>query len=263
MDKKKIIEDGLLELYLLGELSREEQLAVENAIQKDGSLKEIYVGMEEDFQKMAFENAIEPSISVKTALEKALDDSESKSFVKKLEKEGSNTKRSYFPLAAAATLAVLFALGSLWMYNSWQTSENRLLEMQQQTTDLQNRLNDLEKNYQETNKKYLKISDPNTLPFLLVGNQTAPDSRAIAYINHTTKEVVLNPQGLKKLDSDKTYQMWADVDGEMINMGVVPNEGDLIALKYIDEAESLNITIEPAGGSDHATVENLVANVVL
>jgi hypothetical protein len=59
------------------------------------------------------------------------------------------------------------------------------------------------------------------------------------------------------------YQMWADVDGVMINMGLLPADADLIPVKYIDRAESFNITIEPAGGNDHPTVENLISNVLL
>lgn len=262
MDKKKIIEDGLLELYLLGELSQEEQLSIEDALQKDSSLKEIYDVMEEDFQKMAFENAVEPPSSVKASLKRALESSIEEPMVRKLETTNSKGRKSYLP-AAAASLAVLFALSSFWLYNRWQTSENSLLELQERTSGLQNRLNDLEKNYRETDEKYRKINDANTIPLLLVGNETSPNSQAVAYVNHKTKEVVVNPQGLQKLDADKTYQMWADVEGEMIDMGIVSNEQDLIVLKYIDKAESFNITIEPAGGNDHATVENLVANVFL
>jgi len=263
MDKKKIIEDGLLELYLLGELSQEEQLAVEDALQKDSSLQEIYDEMEEDFQRMAFENAVEPPSSVKASLKQALESSAKEPVVRKLETENLESRRSYFPIAAAASLAVLFALSSFWLYSRWQTSEGSLIELQERTSDLQNRLNDLEKNYQETDKKYRKINDPNVTPLLLVGNKTSLGSQAVAYVNHKTKEVVVNPQGLQNLDSDKTYQMWADVEGEMIDMGLLSNKEDLIALKYIDKAESFNITIEPAGGNDHATVENLVANVFL
>lgn len=263
MDKNKIIEDGLLELYLLGELSQEEQLVVEDALQKDSSLKEIYDQMEEDFQRMAFENAVEPPSSVKTSLKETLESTATETVVRKLETADSGSRKSYFPIVAAASLAVLFALSSLWLYNRWQTSEKSLLELQEQTSGLQNRMNDLEKNYQETDKKYRKINDPNTIPLLLVGNEASPNSRAVAYVNHKTKEVVINPKGLQNLEADKTYQMWADVEGEMIDMGILSNEEDLIAMKYIDKAESFNITIEPTGGNDHATVENLVANVYL
>tara|TARA_R110000868_G_scaffold379114_6_gene644835 strand:- start:10 stop:186 length:177 start_codon:yes stop_codon:yes gene_type:complete len=57
--------------------------------------------------------------------------------------------------------------------------------------------------------------------------------------------------------------MWADVEGEMINMGVIGKQNQLLAMDYIDNAESLNVTIEPAGGNDHPTVSNLITNVYL
>ena len=81
----------------------------------------------------------------------------------------------------------------------------------------------------------------------------------MAYVNHKNQLVLVNPKGLPALPSDQTYQMWSDVDGEMINMGTFPTDTELVSLKYIENAESLNITIEPAGGSDHPNVEQLVS----
>ena len=74
---------------------------------------------------------------------------------------------------------------------------------------------------------------------------------------------MVSPQGLPNLPDNQTYQMWSDVDGEMIDMGLLPNDKELVTLKYIDRAESLNITIEPAGGNDHPTVERLISYVTL
>jgi len=47
----------------------------------------------------------------------------------------------------------------------------------------------------------------------------------------------------------------------MIDMGVIPKNSDMVAMTYIADAESLNITIEPAGGSDHPTVSKLISFV--
>ncbi len=47
----------------------------------------------------------------------------------------------------------------------------------------------------------------------------------------------------------------------MINIGLLQHPGDdMQALQFIDNAESLNITLEPAGGSEHPTVELLYVN---
>ena len=49
----------------------------------------------------------------------------------------------------------------------------------------------------------------------------------------------------------------------MISMGVLDRTKNLLTMNYIDNAESLNITIEPLGGNDHPTVSRLVSNVYL
>lgn len=250
MEKKRITEEGLLEKYLLGELSKEKAAQLEHVLQNDQELLEQFQQMEADFEKMAFENAIAPPEEVKVSLKKGLEKSE----VKRL---------NWTPLLAAASLALLFLLSSFWMYSKWQSAEDNLKSLQNQTADLQNRLESLENNYQLTSNRLESINNPHVIPLVLYGNHVSPDSKAVAYMNHQNKVVVVNPQGLPKLTADKTYQMWSDVDGEMINMGLLPTNEELVTLKYIEDAESLNITIEPAGGNDHPTVEQLISYVLL
>lgn len=57
--------------------------------------------------------------------------------------------------------------------------------------------------------------------------------------------------------------MWAEVNGEMVNLGIIheaDNQEKLLALPYADKAISY-ITIEPRGGNNTPTVENIVANL--
>jgi len=57
--------------------------------------------------------------------------------------------------------------------------------------------------------------------------------------------------------------MWAEVNGEMVNMGVINREistDKLLALPYADNAIGY-ITIEPKGGNLTPSVENIVANI--
>jgi len=71
------------------------------------------------------------------------------------------------------------------------------------------------------------------------------------------KTVVISTKQLPELDDQHDYQMWADVEGVMINMGIIERNKEMLAMNYIENAESLNITIEPSGGSDHPNVLNL------
>ena len=250
MKKNKILEDGLLEKYLLDELSDNERLLVEDALHKDSDLRAEFDVLEANFEKMAFENAIAPNAHVKGALQKRIGTPGPK-------------VRNRWPLMAAASLALLFLLTTFWMFNKWQAANDQLNLIESQTLSLQERLGVLEENYELTNNRLQLINSPNTIPLILRGNEKVPNSRAVAYVNHQNRLVVVNPQGLPNLPDNQTYQMWSDVDGEMIDMGLLPNDKELVTLKYIDRAESLNITIEPAGGNDHPTVERLISYVTL
>ena len=263
MDKKRIIDEGLLESYLLGNMSGEDQADLENVLRGDPDLRAQLSALEVELEEIGFENAIDPPVVIKERLKNSLKtQADISGKAAKYNADNGNTLKSG-KLLVAASLAALFALSSFWLYRQWQSSISDIRTLEEQTVDLRNRLQILEKQYETTTVQYTTISDPAVIPLYLVGNQISPQSRAIAYVNHQDKTVILNGRGLEPLESDQTYQMWADVEGEMINMGLVPAEGEYIPLRYIDKAESLNITIEPAGGSEHPTVEKLISNIYL
>ena len=101
------------------------------------------------------------------------------------------------------------------------------------------------------------------MQYALKGNDKIPNGFATAYINHEEKSAIVNVQKLPDLPEDKTYQMWADVEGEMIDMGVIDSSKQTLTMNYIKDAESINITIEEKGGSDHPDVSNLIGSVSL
>ena len=57
--------------------------------------------------------------------------------------------------------------------------------------------------------------------------------------------------------------MWAEVNGQMLNLGVIQeasNSEKLMALPYGENAVGY-ITIEQKGGNSSPTIENIVANI--
>lgn len=249
-DTKRILEEGLLELYLTGELSEELTSIVEDALEKDKTLKAHFDALEADFERMGLEQAITPPNAVKSRLKKAI-------------RRQEKSMTYWLPLSIAAGFALIFGLSTFWLYAKWKDAEDNLNRLQTQTNQLQRKVDDMELEFRLTSNRFESINNPNVIPFVLYGNQKAPKGRAVAYVNHKSHQVLVNPKGLPLLPSDKTYQMWSDVNGEMINMGTLSPNDELVALKYIENAKSLNITIEPVGGSDHPTVEELVSYVIL
>lgn len=234
----------------MGELTVSERQAIETMLHEDAELKKRLQSMEADFERIAFENAISPDARVKESLKARIEDEKSK-------------PAFTWPLFVAASLALLFLCTTFWLYTQWQNTQKDLDALVPVTTDLEERLNLLEQKSEVSESKLNLVTGTHTLPFLLQGNSKLPNARAVAFVNHNERIVMVNAKGLPELPEDQTYQMWSDVEGEMINMGLLSPKAELVSLKYIDKAESLNITIEPAGGNDHPTVEKLISNVIL
>ncbi|AXG71160.1 anti-sigma-K factor rskA [Kordia sp. SMS9] len=264
-DRKTIIESGMLEMYLLGLLPDEQITALEKMLSEDAELATIYAEIEQDFENVSFENAVQPPDFIK----EDLFDSIRKEYdnVKTLPKEEAFqenlTRKPQTFLWIAASLATIFLVSAFWMFTQWNAAKDDLQITQQELNDIKSQIKSLQGDLQNSQLLADVVKDPNTVQYALKGNDKIPGGFATAYINHEDKSAIVNVQKLPTLSSDKTYQMWADVEGEMINMGVIDKSKDVVVLQYIDEAESLNITIEPAGGSDHATVTQLVTNVYL
>ena len=106
-----------------------------------------------------------------------------------------------------------------------------------------------------------KTKLPTTQRYVVGGTTIAPDAFAIAYWNPDLEQGWLDPTKLPQLPADRQYQIWADVHGEMISIGLIPKDDDtLVTINFLDEAESINITQEVLGGVDHPTVDLLTAN---
>ncbi len=258
IDKQNIKESGLLEQYLLGQLNKEQENEITNIINSDDELKAYFMALESTFVQLGKENAIAPPAVLKEKLLNQLEDASSEP--QKLTNRTISFK-NYF--AIAASIAAILLLGNIWFYTQLNSLKSDINVATEENSELNNNLEIITQELDSLNTWFATISNPNVEPYILEGNDLMPNAKAISYVNRTDKTVVINTQALPKLAADKDYQMWADVEGEMINMGIINTENELMAMTYIEKAESLNITIEPRGGSDHPTVSQLISNVYL
>ncbi|MDT0557289.1 anti-sigma factor [Ichthyenterobacterium sp. W332] len=257
-DKTKIKETGLLEQYVLGELDAAQQLEIELLLKSDEELADYVLEIEKGFENLAIDNAITPPKVVKSNL---LSEISNNTKVVSLSNENKSSNKWY--LGIAASIAAFLLISTYFLYAELQNVKSDLEMVSNEKDMLMKDLNNMANNYDDLINWYDIISDPNAEQFILKGNDLSPEAKIVSYVNHEEKSVVINAELLPELDQNHDYQMWADVDGEMINMGLIPKSKGMIAMTYIDNAESLNITIEPLGGNDHPTVSRLISNVYL
>jgi anti-sigma-K factor RskA len=260
IDKKSLLEHGLLEQYLLGELNADQCEQIELFLAQDTELKAHFNLLEEDFETIGLENSVTPPAFIKSNLLNAVKSAHSTKTETVALSNNTNTK---FYLGIAASIAGLLMIGSYWMYTQLNAVKEQLQMVEINNNELNSTIDVLNVQLKENNASFNAIVNPDTEQYILKGNASLPEAKVVSYVNHQNKSVVINTERLPALDTDHDYQMWADVEGEMINMGVISKDKTLMSMAYIDHAESLNITIEPAGGNDHPTVERLVTNVYL
>lgn len=257
IDKTYILDNDMLERYILGDLTEDDNRLVETALVTYPELKAMLEALEVSFETLGFENAVDAPISVKAALLNSISNTAPKvvSIV---------PKKSLKPyLFTASGIAAVLVLGLMYVFSQLNTAKKQLQVVESKNVKLQKNITELSTVIEVNNKRYTEISNPDVEKYVLKGNTLMPEATVISYVNNSKKTVIVDTKHLPDLDEAHDYQMWADVEGEMINMGIIDNNIDMVAMTYIDHAASLNITIEPAGGNDHPTVSRLITNIYL
>lgn len=68
---------------------------------------------------------------------------------------------------------------------------------------------------------------------MVKGNNKAKELKAVAYVNPVKKLSYINVSKLPNLPENQCYQMWAEVNGQMLNLGIIEeasNSEKLMAL---------------------------------
>jgi anti-sigma-K factor RskA len=255
MDKEQLLSSDLLERYALGAVSNAEIRLVEQFIKSDPEIAKEVEAFEISLEKVAIENEIGPSPNLKYAVLKRI--------------EGRKTRRprriiaSFISISLRSRLLGYVASFMGGVLLSVLLSWSHIRQQKSQLEDSNSKIAQLEENYDQLNAFYVIVNSPGTVPVLLTGSSGDQPYEAMALINAESKTCSVHLRNLPRLDNSRTYQVWADVSGAMVNLGILDYEAarrGYAKLLFIPNVKSLNITIEPSGGSLRPTVSNLVAS---
>ncbi|MUH37667.1 RNA polymerase subunit sigma-70 [Zobellia amurskyensis] len=245
---KLFLDSDLLESYLLGATTTEETLQVERYLSMYPEVRETYEELQDNLETYAKLHAVKAPEALKERI------------LTSINKE-SNFKRNFYRMAVAASFAILISAGASYFF--WDQNQN----LQEENSIVHNKINDLEETMraqlEDVRNQFIVLQNPETKKYTVKGNKKAKELKAVAYINPVKKLSYINVSKLPNLPKDRCYQMWAEVNGEMVNLGIIKeanSQEKLLALPYADDAVSY-ITIEPQGGNQSPTVENIVANI--
>ena len=268
-DIKAYIESGILELYVLGDISPSEKLQVEEMASKHPAVKAELNEIERSMESFAAENAIEPAEHLRDRIMNSLvinlgDDN---NFPSKKEAIKDNVvaftaapkQNNFFKYAFAACLALLIASvvviitlsGQLNDANSQLVAAN--LQKQQYANTVSMKDNELGV-YRDTSFKVVKLK----------GTPKHAKLSMLVAFSPTKKKVIIDLADLDMPNNDKDhqYQLWALVGGKPVDLGVFDKtSSDSIEMKEMKSlalAQAFAVTLEPRGGSVNPTMDQMM-----
>ncbi len=253
------LSSGLLDKYLMGTTTDAEAQQVETYISKYPEVQNAYNTLQYNLEIVAKSNAVEaPKHILNTVLE-TLDDAPVITLARK-----EKYKKWYKFSIAASVAAIAFAASSYLFYNQNQKLNEENQVVVDEIFDLRSDIEQNNKKLDAVMEQFKRLNDPNTYKYIMKGNDRARNLKTVAYINPKEKTSMIDVVSLPQLPEEQCYQIWADLQGKMVSLGILSEtDSHLKRIPFTENASGLNITIEPKGGNAVASLENTVAEISL
>ena len=272
MNIQKYISSGVLEFYAMDALSEAERREVEKMLEQYDELKQELIEIQETLESYALLHSVSPPSNVLDSLMASVEEkvtpltlkkpppSSSTSMNYELEKSKNTIKRlqrfQYLAVAASILLALSAALN--WKYyTALEKAQTEIAFLTQEQETLANNFNSMQAKYNLVSGELEVLQNPNNRIVKMAGNENHPETKAYVYWNVESQEVYVKIAELPNPPTEKQYQLWALKDGKPIDAGVFDVENGLLKVKNIEAADAFAVTLEPKGGSEQPTLEDL------
>jgi len=259
VDTKKYISSGILEHYVLGLASEEERKEVEMYARGYPEIKAELEAIEVAMEKYAQLQGIETPAGVEAKINNQID-SLKNGKPKNSDKNDSSTFGGWGMILLLS--GILLATG-WWAFSNHQKAAEAADNFSNLTTDfetLQSNCDETSKENEVLRNKLLILQDPDNQVIKLSPSDKYKNVLATVIFNKATQKSYLTPNDLPQIPSDRVLQLWAIVDGNPTDMGLITitaNSDDLIEIPFIENAAAFAITVE-TGRNAAPNMEELV-----
>jgi len=275
---KAYIESGVLELYVLGDLSPEETAQVEEMASRYTEVGDEIAAIEVAMEQYAMQNAVAPSAEIEHRLFEQLGINpneeiktvgaqpvfEEEPRIVRLDSSDGKIRTLRYALVACIALLVVSTISLFITYNKLTDAHTQIASLNLDKEKFAANASFLEEN-NNTLKNIVGMSDsPEWATVKLAGTKLAPDAKMMLYWNKKDKKVMVNnvSMSLPENDTAHSYQLWALVNGKPVDLGVFNAGKDstqmLLNMKTIEGAQAFAVTLEKRGGSISPTLEKMV-----
>lgn len=257
MDIQAYISSGILEQYLLGDTTTAETADVERMAEQHPEVRAELDRIEMALEKYAVMYGTPPPAGTLTAvLDKVTPTSSPATNIQKPDARPGTNPRAVI----TGLLAVIGLAAAIWFFLQQRNTQNDLDQAQANLQTLQEDCSEIQAQNDQLSRSLDVLSSQNTVPVRMEGTPNAPDALATVYFNPSDQVALLSAGSLPTPPDDMTYQLWALIDGNPVDMGIFeidPASGDLISVPFIEGAQAFAVTLETAGGNPTPNLDQL------
>ena len=250
MNVQEYIESGILEQYVLQQLTPVEQLEVER-------IRAMHPEVDVEI------NRIEETLFQYANLHSKPISEKLKSNVLNKINQLNTTVHNQKPISiwvrysiAASFLLAMLAISYLYIDNT--QLHNKLVDSQKSLNSSQENLTSVITQLEAIKEDYSIASGAEFRKIIMNSLDTLKTVSAIIYWNQASNDVYLNTQSLPELTADLQYQLWFIKDGKPIDSGIFDHKSKLLKMAKAMNPQSFAITVEKRGGSPTPTLTSMV-----
>lgn len=259
MDIKEYISSGILELYVYGALTETESHEVSQVLKEHPEVRKEVEEIEVALQKLAAATA--PSYNAEAILnsiKNKLGNKGDRSVIA-LEPKKETNWVSY--IGWAATIALL--IGLFFVFEDKNDLREQLNSERAKNARMEQQIADAREDAEKTEELLAVLRDKNVSKIPLQGQNVAPGAYAAVYWNKEENTAYIDAEELPEPPRGKVYQVWSLKLDPLTptSIGLLDefsmDQNKIFALQNANESQAFGITLEPEGGSESPTMDQL------
>ncbi|WP_299781768.1 anti-sigma factor [uncultured Formosa sp.] len=260
MDINNYINSGILELYIAGALSEEENKDVYNMMQKHPEVLNEVLQIEAAILKLTAHTAPKNTVlNFKPIADKIR---KPNADAKIINMKAERLRSSWLSFTGWAA-AVILGVGLLWSIQENSELQSKITVTETDNEFLEQQIQIADSDLKQAKSLITILRDKDILAIPLGGQAVSPEAYAKVYWDKSENSIYLDVQGLPDPPEGKVYQVWSLTLNPLTptSLGTLENftadDNKIFAMKNTNKSEAFGITLEPAGGSKSPTLEQL------
>ena len=257
---KDYIESGVLESYLMGELSDQEMRKVDHLADQHPALREELEKIRKSITGYASATDKQPPAEIlHKVLDTIEDDAKSTSKEIPLTPNVSTPKvrRPYTFYVAASLLLLISITFNLIFFLQLKDSRKQIRTLTEERTLLAEQFETATVKLDRAETRITHFLNDDNINVRMDGQQISPQSYAHVFWNKKTNAIFISVDNLPEPPHGHQYQLWAIKPGQApVDAGIFDHNTKVQQLKVIKgDVIAFAVTLEKEGGTQQATVE--------